>query len=119
MVDCPFCAKELAESPLEKLFLEQTLTGLKGLSEGQRVNYVYQVIAELSKVLAAMQGQPIGVQMKILGNFQKAFKENGSAIIEALLYSVKPEYRPAYGGLMQMLSGMSQGANWDEQTPPP
>jgi hypothetical protein len=118
MVSCPFCSRELAESLQETQFLQQTLTGLSGLSEEQRVNYVYQVIAELSKVLAAMQGQPIGIQMKILGNFQNAFKENGGAIVEALLYSVKPEYRPAYGGLMQMLSGMSQNVDWGEPPPP-
>jgi len=101
---CPKCGVELSEvHPDEQALLQQI--GMQNIPEPERVDYVNKVILSLSEAIAQIQSQPNRLeQAKMLKQFLAEWEQKGEEIILAILYSVKPEYRPAYIQLFQTLT---------------
>jgi DNA repair exonuclease SbcCD ATPase subunit len=103
LAKCPVCQAELTEHEPELTFLKET--GLIELTEDQRIEYATQVIQALTKALYTIKSQQGTLnQLKLAQQFMNELKQNGKEIIIALMYTVKPEFRPAYYELLSLLS---------------
>lgn len=104
---CPKCGANLSEYEPELTYLKET--GLLELTEEQRFTYATQVIEALTKAIHTIKSQQGTLnQLKLAQQFIQEMRQNGREIITVLLYTVKPEFRPAYCELLSQLSELSE-----------
>ena len=103
MTICPVCGADLSKFEPELTYLKEV--GLLEIPEDQRIQYVYGVIESLAESLEKIKNQQGIIQQAALAKqlFQE-LQQNGPEIIYALLYAVKPEFRPAFYNLLEKVA---------------
>jgi hypothetical protein len=102
---CPKCNIDLSEAdPQERQYIAET--GLAGMTEQQRIQYIYSIIEALTNAIVKIKSEKNTLnQLKMANQFYNELQQQSSQIIPPLLYAVKPEFRPAF---LQMLQAISQ-----------
>jgi len=102
---CPKCNIDLSEvDPQEKQYIAET--GLNGMTEQQRIQYIYSLIEALTNAIMRIKSEKNTLnQLRMANQFYDELKRQSNQIIPTLLYAVKPEFRPAF---LQMLQALAQ-----------